>query len=268
MTREEARARGKRAVEGSPGRVLGSAVPNMSLRERIEALLRMALLVFILAAAAFLSAITTMRIAIRGRQVEMPSLVGKSAREAQSLLEARGLRLKVADRVYGDMPADTVVRQSPPPGEQMKIGQDAHVVLSLGPHEVPIPTLTGKSLRTAQIELLRAGLQLGEVSSVYLPDFPADTIVQQDPPEGGKAISPRVDVLVSQGARPPAYIMPALVGLTQSDADRELAAAGLRVAKLTYLPSTQWPHGTVLEQAPAGGARIAPDTPVELQVAQ
>ncbi len=38
----------------------------------------MGLLVFILAAAAFLSAVTAMRFAIQGREVTMPNLVGKS----------------------------------------------------------------------------------------------------------------------------------------------------------------------------------------------
>ena len=55
----------------------------MTLRERLEWVSRMALLVFILAAAAFLSAITAMRIAIHGREVNMPNLVGKNVSEAQ-----------------------------------------------------------------------------------------------------------------------------------------------------------------------------------------
>ena len=47
-------------------------------------MLRMVLLVFILASAAFLSAITAMRIAIHGREVSMPNLVGKNVSEASS----------------------------------------------------------------------------------------------------------------------------------------------------------------------------------------
>ena len=64
---------------------------------------------------------------------------------------------------------DTVVRQSPPPNMRVKTGQNAHVVLSLGPQKVTIPQLNDRSLRAAQIELLRGGMQVGEISSVYLP---------------------------------------------------------------------------------------------------
>ena len=56
----------------------------MSLRERIEWVFRMGLLVFILAAAAFLSAVTAMRFAIQGREVTMPNLVGKSSARCAS----------------------------------------------------------------------------------------------------------------------------------------------------------------------------------------
>src|SRR5712692_6594592 len=107
----------------------------MSFRERFEWLMRMALLVFILAAAAFLSAITAIRFAIHGREVEMPNLVGQDERDAQTLLSGRGLEMKMADRVYADLAVGRVVRQSPPAGTHMKVTQQAHVVLSLGPRQ-------------------------------------------------------------------------------------------------------------------------------------
>ncbi len=100
----------------------------MTLREQFERALRVTLLVFVLAAACFLSAVTTIRIAIRGRVVAMPNLIGLSASAAQRALAGHGLQLRVADRVYSTLPVNSVVRQSPPPGEQVKIQQDAHVV--------------------------------------------------------------------------------------------------------------------------------------------
>ena len=104
----------------------------MTLKERLEWLTRMTLLVFILASAAFLSAITAMRIAIHGREVTMPNLVGKNVSEASKMLQSRGLVLRVADRIYSDQPINVVLRQTPPAGLLMKVSQQAHVVLSLG----------------------------------------------------------------------------------------------------------------------------------------
>src|SRR5256714_2512569 len=186
----------------------------MTLRERLEWLGRITLLVFILASAAFLSAITAMRIAIHGREVTMPNLVGKNVSEASQMLQSRGLVLRVADRIYSDQPINAVVRQTPPSGLLMKVSQQAHVVLSLGQRQLQIPLLEGNSLRASRIELLRAGLQVGEVSGVTVPT-PVDTVMIQNPKPGAGAATPRVDVLVSQGPRELAYVMSHLTGMNE-----------------------------------------------------
>src|SRR5258708_23222605 len=153
----------------------------MTLGERLEWLGRMTLLGFILASAAFLSAITAMRIAIHGREVTMPNLVGINVSEASKSLQSRGLVLRVADRVYSDQPINAVVRQTPTSGLLMKVSQQAHVVLSLGQRQLQIPLLEGNSLRASRIELLRAGLQVGEVTAISMPDKPAYEVTIQPP---------------------------------------------------------------------------------------
>ena len=238
----------------------------MTLRERLEWLTRMAFLVFILASAAFLSAITAMRIAIHGRETTMPNLVGKNIGEAAQALRSKGLLLNVADRVYSDVPMNQVVRQTPPPGMLMKVSQQAHVVLSLGQRQLEIPPLEGNTLRVSRIQLLRAGLQVGEVSNVVLPDEPSDTVVMQNPKAGKGAGTPRVDFLVSAAPRDPSYVMPYLIGLTELEVQKRMDQAHLRT-KLHYVDASQWPHGAVIDQTPVGGSRVAASTEVELTVA-
>ncbi len=68
----------------------------MAFREKMEWTMHMGLLVFILAAAAFLSAITTIRIAIRSRQVQLPNLVGQNLTSAQD--EAASARHRTESR--------------------------------------------------------------------------------------------------------------------------------------------------------------------------
>jgi eukaryotic-like serine/threonine-protein kinase len=237
-------------------------------RERLERILRISLLVFVLAAAGFLSAVTTIGIAIRGRIVSMPNVVGQQEPAAQRMLAARGLQLRVADRVYSSLPVNAVVRQSPPPGEEMKVSQDAHVVLSLGPQTVKIPAIEGQSMRAARISLLQAGLQLGEVTSIYLRGTHPDIVLKQDPPEGTTASSPHVDLLVSSADHQPFYVMPNVVGMEQQDANRTLAVAGLKIAKLNHIGQAGAPKGTIVGQNPPGGDRIAADTTVELGVSE
>jgi eukaryotic-like serine/threonine-protein kinase len=237
-----------------------------SFRKRLEELGQMVLLVFVLASAAFLSAITTMRIAIHGREVTMPNLVGKSVTEANNVLRSHGLVLRVADRVYSDLPINSVVRQTPPAGLLMKVSQPAHVVLSLGQRQLRIPLLEGNSLRASRIELLRAGLQVGEVSAINMPDQAADAVVVQNPRPGAGASTPRVDVLVSEGPRDISYVMPHLVGMNEMEAQRRLDVSGLR-RKVNYVSAPQWPHGTVVDQAPLAGSRLLASSTIQLTVA-
>ena len=239
----------------------------MRLRERLEWLTRMMLLAFILMSAAFLSAITAMRIAIHGREVSMPNLVGKSVTEASNDLRSRGLLLRVADRVYSEQPINTIVRQTPPAGLLMKVSQQAHVVLSLGQRELQIPPLEGNSLRVSRIELLRAGLQVGEVSNLAMPDITADTVVLQSPKPGSGGATPRVDMLVSQGPHEESFVMPHLIGMNEADAVRRLETVSIK-RKLNSVSAPQWPHGAVIDQAPTPGSRVAASYTVELTVAE
>ncbi|MGB2668299.1 MAG: PASTA domain-containing protein [Candidatus Acidiferrum sp.] len=237
----------------------------MTVRERLEWATRMAFLVFILASAAFLSAITAMRIAIHGRETTMPNLVGKDVGEASKALRSKGLILRVADRVYSDVPINQVVRQTPPPGMLMKVSQQAHVVLSLGQRELEIPPLEGNSLRVSRIELLRGGLQVGEVTSVNLPELGTDVVLQQNPKPGRGAATPRVDMLVSAGPKEPAYVMPYFMGLNEIDVQHRLDQANLH-RRINYVAAPQWPHGTVIDQSPLAGTRIGVNTEVELTI--
>jgi eukaryotic-like serine/threonine-protein kinase len=241
----------------------------MRLRDRLHWIFRMALLLFILSSVAFLSALTAMRFAVQGREVVMPNVVGMKAAQAQQLLSQRGIGIRVEDRLYSSLPVDAVVRQSPQATMEVKVGQNAHVVLSLGPQRVTIPDLGEISVRAAQIEMLREGLQLGEVSSAHLPDYPEDVVVQQDPAPGRTDVSsPHVNLLVSLGPPPPAYVMPQLIGMSAAEAESKLNAAGLKVAKLASATVPDAVHGAVVDQAPPRGQRVDATTPIELQVAE
>jgi len=226
----------------------------------------MTFLLFILASAAFLSAITAMRIAIHGRETTMPNLVGKNVAEASQALRSKGLILRVADRVYSDLPINEVVRQTPPPGMLMKVSQQAHVVLSLGQKQLEIPSLEGSTLRASRIELLREGLQVGEVSTVSLPDEPTDKVLLQNPRQGKMAATPKVDVLVAAGPKEVSYVMPYLIGLSELEALKHMDPV-LMNRKANYVSAPQWPHGAVIDQTPLAGTKVETSAQVELTVA-
>ena len=95
---------------------------------------------------------------------------------------------------------------------------------------------------------------------------PMDTVMIQNPKPGAGAATPRVDVLVSQGPRDAAYVMPHLTGLNEIEAQHRLDVAQMR-RKVNYVTAPQWPHGAVIDQSPMSGTRIAASSTIELTVA-
>ena len=242
----------------------------MSLQERIRTLFRLFLLTTVLITVALISAITTIRLTIRGHQETMPDLVGLTFDYAQRMTSGLGLEMKVEDKLYNTQyPAQTVVSQMPPPGTRIKIGQHVHVLVSLGPPQVVIPNFVGASIRAARITAIQRSLELGDVVGVHWPSAEPDQVVAQDPlPESAELRSPAVNILVSLGEEPAAYLCPRFVGQPLADARRSLEKAGFKVTSVASVAGGNGPHGIILTQAPAPGSKIGPDAEFSFQVSQ
>src|SRR3989442_7843825 len=79
------------------------------------------LMVAILGVAGIVSALTAMRFAIRGREVEVPPLVGKTADQAKDILSRNGLVLKASSsRFSSQFPEGQILEQIPPPQTRLK----------------------------------------------------------------------------------------------------------------------------------------------------
>ena len=243
---------------------------KMSLRERIRTLFRLFLLSTVLGTVALLSAITTIRLTIRGHQETMPNMVGLSFDYAQRMASGLGLEMKVEDKLFNTQyPPQTIVSQMPPPGTRIKIGQHVHVLVSLGPPQVVIPNFVGASIRAARITAIQRDLALGDVVGIHWPGAEPDQVVAQDPlPESAELRSPAVNILVSVGEEPAVYLCPRFVGQTISEARRSLEKVGLKVADVTSIAAQSAPRGVILTQSPAAGSRIDSDAVFSFQVSQ
>jgi serine/threonine-protein kinase len=242
----------------------------MSLRERIGILFRLFLLCTVLGTVALLSAIMTIRLTIRGHQETMPNMVGLSFDYAQRMASGLGLEMKVEDKLFStQFPAQAIVSQMPPPGTRIKIGQHVHVLVSLGPPQVVIPNFVGTSVRAAQITAIQRHLTLGDVAGIHWPNAGPDQVVAQDPPpESAELRSPAVDILVSVGETPKAYLCPRLIGRPIAEVRRSLEKAGFKVTDVTFITTENGPRGIILTQSPAPGSKIGSDAVFSFQVSQ
>jgi len=231
---------------------------------------QLVLLALVLVAVAMISALTAMRLAIHGRQVRVPNIVGMTAVEARKTAASSGLLLDREGGFYSrDVPGGRVLSQIPAAGTLVRRGWRVRVAESLGPQRTAVPDLLGESRRAAEINITRRGLDVGTAAVAHIPDQPPDQVVAQSPPPNAQgAASPKINLLVTAPAEPAALIMPSFVGHPLADAARSTQDAGLRVAVVNNVPAPTLPAGTVLKQSPGAGQKVTPGTAVTFDVAQ
>src|SRR5208282_2523334 len=199
---------------------------------------RMLLLALVLMTVALISALTAMQLAIHGREVAIPKLVGMGPLEAERAGAASGLQVVVERQFYSsDIPEGKIMTQMPPPGTKVRRGWSIRVAQSLGPQRIAIPDVTGASERVAELNIRRRGLSLGSVAHVSLPGVPLDQVISQSPPANASGVAaPKISLLVSDGAEPPVYVMPNLTGQPLGSAMLALQDAGIKAGKVSVLP--------------------------------
>src|ERR1022692_3766128 len=223
---------------------------------------RMLLLALVLMTVALISALTAMHLAIHGREVAIPKLVGMSPFEAERAGAASGLLVVVERQFYSpDIPEGKIMTQMPPPGTKVRRGWSIRVAQSLGPQRIAIPDVTGGSERIAELNLRRRGLTIGSVAHVNLMDAPPDRVIAQSPPAKASGVAaPKISLLVSDGPEPLSFVMPNLTGQPLGSATLALHDAGLKVGKLSFLPPVALPPFAELQPAPvAPGAFSEPN---------
>src|SRR5258705_4833677 len=107
-----------------------------------------------------------LRVALRAREVQVPSLVGKTANEASQSLGALGLTLKIDPTRRADpkVAANRIMLQDPAAGVGARSQRSIRVWLSAGPRTTTIPELIGQTERTARPRMGQDDLELDSVS--------------------------------------------------------------------------------------------------------
>lgn len=240
----------------------------MSVTTRARKAGRLLTLVVALAATYTLFAVAAMKVALRAREVSMPTLVGLELTAAMAAGDGAGLSVKVdpAKRFDPKVPAGGVAAQEPAPGASVRRGRTVRVWVSAGSRDLLVPKLTGQPQRLARARIDQDGLELAGVADIRAGDLAADAVVAQSPPAGAR--TGRVALLVNRGERAGGFVMPDVIGVPSDAALDLLRGSGLRVSIVAQQPYPGVPPGTVLRQHPAAGFQITPEQPVSLEVSR
>src|SRR5947207_14957868 len=228
------------------------------------------LMVAILGVAGIVTALTAMRFAIRGREVEVPPLAGKTADQAKDIITRDGLIFKVASsRFSSEVPEGQIVAQIPPAGTRLKTNRTVRVLLSLGAQRFAVPNLVGTSLRAAQLTLAQRKLALGKTLYAHTSDGDSSTVVYQSPiPGTQEGADPSVNILISLGAPAEYFIMPDLIGKSADLVASRARNEGFHLGKINYRKYPGVEPGVVIQQKPQAGYRLTKSDVILLDVSQ
>jgi eukaryotic-like serine/threonine-protein kinase len=218
---------------------------------------RVLLLALVMLLVALVSALTAMRLAIHGREVAIPKLVGMTLSEAERAVNAAGMQITIERQFYSpDIPEGRIMTQMPPAGTKVRRGWMVRVAQSLGPQRVAIPDVTGQSARVAEMSIRRRSLDLASIAQVNLPDTTADQVVSQNPPGNASGVAaPKINLLVSNGPDAPAFVMPDLTGQPLGSATLALQDAGLRLGRVSMVAAPAPAEGQAAPAAPSPAAQ-------------
>ena len=194
---------------------------------------------------------------IRSGVTRAPNLAGFTREQAMAVLEEHGLAWggTVNEGRYSEeVPIGQVVQQQPAAGGLVKRGSRVAVTLSLGPQRLAVPEFQGLSVAAAETTARAAGLNLGRTLAIWDSSGRSGTVVAQRPASGAtaRAESP-VDLLVSQGGRDDAYVMPDLVARNYERVRRLFNGQGFRFEPPRTEAYEGVPQGVILRQEPPAG---------------
>lgn len=139
-----------------------------------------------------------------------------------------------------------------------------HFTFSSGPLLVEVPPVVGLPLASGETDITGAGLVVGApIPTQPSLEFPAGTIMFQDPPGGTEvAGGSAVNLIVSSG-----WIeVPNVEGKTAAAANAAILAAGLIVGMAGTTTSDKVPFGSVVTQDPLPKTHVLPGSPVNYDI--
>ena len=198
------------------------------------------------------------------KEVVLSDIVGSTYKEGRQLLESKGFKFIVEERIPNEtVPPDIILAQNPEGNSIVRKGRRVYITLSALAHPVVVPSLVGDSQREAQIKINNAGLKLGLIEREFSSFFPEGVIMNQSPIFNSRIKKwQEVTITVSLGRFPDEIIVPDVMGKNYEIARENIKKAGLGIGNLYYvvnndlLPNTvrgmafndeQITHGTVLK---------------------
>jgi beta-lactam-binding protein with PASTA domain len=182
---------------------------------------------------------------------------------ARSLAGAQGIVIiEDEQRDAPDKRPGEILEQDPPPGTVLTT-REIRVVVAKAKEDLKIPTVTGKTLDEARVELEALGFEVPEPIAQDSNRTPG-TVLAQEPKGGAKAPS-GTDIKLTIASMPMLEV-PKMTGKYLRTAKADLQNIGLELGEVRRTEHAEHGEGYVLRQEPAAGTKVPFGTAIKLTV--
>ncbi|MCA9430819.1 MAG: PASTA domain-containing protein, partial [Candidatus Omnitrophica bacterium] len=202
----------------------------------------------------------------RSTTMAMPSFIGDSELVAIERINEAGLKLARLNPVRTtDHPEGIIIDQNPRPFTEVRRGRSVVLDIAESVEQTTVPDLKGIEERFALVTLGEEGLVQGKVARAFHPTQAVDSVITTYPPAGEEVPKgTSVDLLISRGPRPVAYVMPDLLARNEQEAREYLSQAGLLILPERKKVNRSSLVGKVIDQEPKPGKKLSPGEEVKL----
>ncbi len=182
--------------------------------------------------------------------VNVPSIEGKSLKEASVILNANNLFYEIVSEQYSGQVEGIILKQIPEPDKQVKSKRPIFITISKGKETIEMPDLTGISVRQARVQLYNNGLNIGDIQYTYSDLVPKDSVISQNIRKGKSLIyGDTVRLIVSKGPEFQIYI-PKLSGMAFEGIENYLISEGFKLGNVEFIDNDTFVPGTIISQLP------------------
>ena len=213
-------------------------------------------------------------LAKKTKEVEVPSVVGKSFISVYNDLIRKEFKPEITFRDFFEEEEGIILKQYPSSGEIVSAGSLLKLVLSRSSLKLETPNLVGKKLSKAKSKLnnfhaLGRSFSLSTGIISYVPsDKVADFVIIDQNPKEGERISPnqKINLLVSSGKMGDDHKMPNLINQSIDLCYDLLLTKEVVIKEEMVLTKDLSKSGLIISQNPRSGQKIKKGKDVFLKI--
>jgi serine/threonine-protein kinase len=202
-----------------------------------------------------------------GARITVPSLIGGTLKQAESVLEPLGLKIEIERQIFSeDIAKGIIIESNPAGGEKVGDGATIKLTLSKGPERYQVPNLSKLTVAAATKLISSIPVQSPIIEEQFNDKFPKGYVISTAPSAGETVKRGAViRIIVSKGVEQ--IPMALYINKTKTEAFNNLKDSGFKVEVKEQFSETV-PLGAVIAQNPAGGASYPKGSKVELIVSK